>query len=89
MHDSATLKVPTGKLLEVEVTYDERVTDVRVTGDFFLEPPESHAALEAALEGHPTDVSRATLIEAIQGVDATLIGFDAEHLAAATLEAIQ
>ncbi|SDD54162.1 hypothetical protein [Natrinema hispanicum] len=89
MHDSATLKVPNGKLLEVEVTYDDRVTNVNVTGDFFLEPPESHAALEAALEGHPTDVSRATLIEAIQGVDATLIGFDAEHLAAATLEAIQ
>ena len=89
MHDSATLKVPNGKLLEVEVTYDDRVTNVNVTGDFFLEPPESHAALEAALEGHPTDVSRATLSEAIQGVDATLIGFDAEHLAAATLEAIQ
>ncbi|OAQ52616.1 hypothetical protein HTG_13410 [Natrinema mahii] len=89
MHDSATLKVPTGKLLEVEVTYDERVTDARVTGDFFLEPPESHAALEAALEGHTTDVSRTTLVEAIQDVDATCIGFDAEHLADATLEAIR
>ncbi len=89
MHDSATVKVPAGKLVEVDVTYDDRLTDVRVTGDFFLEPPERHASLEAALEGHPTDVSRTTLVEAIEAVDATLIGFDAEHLADATLEAIR
>ncbi|WP_254767412.1 hypothetical protein [Salinilacihabitans rarus] len=89
MHDSATVKVPDGKLVEVAVTYDDRLTDVRVTGDFFLEPPESHAALEAALEGHPTDVSRETLVEAVEAVDARLIGFDAGHLADATLEAIR
>ena len=42
------------------------MTEVRVTGDFFLEPPKSVTALGALLEGHPTGVSRAMLIEAIQ-----------------------
>jgi lipoate-protein ligase A len=89
MHNSATVNVPDGKLLEVTVSYDERLTDVRLTGDFFLEPPESRAELEAAVEDHPVDVSRERLVAAIEAVDARLIGFDAEHLAEATLEALE
>ena len=89
MHNSATVNVPDGKLLEVTVSYDDRITEVRLTGDFFLEPPESRAALEAAIEGHPVDVSRETLVAAIEAIDARLIGFDAGHLADATLEALE
>jgi len=89
MHNSATVNVPDGKLLEVGLSYDDRITDVRLTGDFFLEPPESRAALEAAIEGQPVDVAHETLVEAIECVDARLIGFDAGHLADATLEALE
>ncbi|WP_253736865.1 hypothetical protein [Halohasta salina] len=89
MHNSATVNVPDGKLLEVGLSYDDRITDVRLTGDFFLEPPESRRALEAALEGQPVDVAHETLVEAIEAVDARLIGFDAGHLADATLEALE
>ncbi len=89
MHNSATINVPDGKLLEVTVSYDDRITDLRLTGDFFLEPPESRAELEAAVEGHPVDVSRERLVAAIERVDARLIGFDAEHLADATLETLE
>jgi len=88
MHTTATVNVPDGKLLEVAVSYDDRITDLRLTGDFFLEPPESRTALEAAIEGQPIDVSRERLVEAIDAVDARLIGFDAEDLADATLEAL-
>ena len=89
MHNSATVNVPDGKLLEVGLSYDDRITDVRLTGDFFLEPPESRTALEAAIEGQPIDVAHETLVEAIDAVDARLIGFDAGHLADATLEALE
>ena len=89
MHNSATVNVPDGKLLEVTVSYDDRITDLRLTGDFFLEPPESRRTLEAALEGQPVDVSRERLVAAIESVDARLIGFDAEHLAEAVLEAVE
>ncbi|MFO7834205.1 MAG: hypothetical protein R6V31_09170 [Halohasta sp.] len=88
MHNSATINVPDGKLLEVAVTYDDRITELRLTGDFFLEPPESRAALEAAIEGQPVDVDHKTLVTAIEAVDARLIGFDASHLADATLETL-
>jgi len=76
-------------MLEVDVSYDERITDVRLTGDFFLEPPESREALEAAIDGHPVEVSHEALVEAIEYVDARLIGFDAGHLADAVLEALE
>ena len=89
MHNSATVNVPNGKLLEVDVSYHDRITDVQLTGDFFLQPPESRAALEAAIENQPVDVSREALVEAIENVDARLIGFNAGHLADATLEAIE
>ena len=89
MHGSATVNVTDGKMLVVDVTYDDQLTDVRLTGDFFLEPPESREALEAAIDGHPVDVSHEALVEAIEGVDARLIGFGAGHLADATLEAIE
>jgi len=88
MTQSGSVKVPDGKLVEVTLTGDERIESARVTGDFFLEPPEARAELEATLEGYPLDVDRETLIEAIETVDAQFIGFDADHLAEATMEAM-
>jgi len=88
MPRTGTVKVPDGKLVEVTLTGTERIESARVTGDFFLEPPEARADLEAAIEGHPVDADRETLVEAIEAVDAQLIGFDPGDLADATLEAI-
>jgi len=89
MKRTGTVKVPDGKLVEVTLTGDERIESARVTGDFFLEPPAARADLEAAIEGHPVAVDRETLVEAIETVDARLIGFDAGDLADATLEAVR
>ncbi len=88
MQGSASVKPPDGKLLNVQLDYDNRIESVRLTGDFFLEPPEARTTLESAIAGHPRDVDRETLIEAIDTVDATLIGFDADDLATATLNAL-
>ena len=89
MEQRATLKVPDGKLLEVTVSSSDRIESVRVTGDFFLEPPAAREKLEAAIEGKPVDIDRETMLESIRAVDAQLIGFDATHLADVTLEAIR
>ena len=62
---------------------------MRITGDFFREPPEAREDLEAAIEGLPVEVSEGELIEAIERVDAQLIGFAPSDLAEATLEAIR
>lgn len=87
MESTASVKPPEGKLLEVAVKYDEEIKDVRITGDFFLEPPEAREQLESVLSGYRTDVERDTLIKQINSVDADLIGFDAADLADAIEEA--
>lgn len=88
MEGTATHKVSDGKLVEVRVTYDEEFEDVSIRGDFFLEPPSALEKLEAAVEGLPTDSDRARLVAAIQTVEAQLIGFDANALATALMEAV-
>ena len=89
MKGTASVNVPDGKLLRVTVTYGEDIESVTLTGDFFLEPPEARRDLEAALEGKPADASKADLEEAIEAVDAELIGFAPSDLAEATVEAIR
>lgn len=88
MEATGSVKVPDGKLVRVSVTYDETIESVRITGDFFLEPPSALEDLEAAIEGLPADASGADVVEAVEQVDAHLIGFGAEDLAAATMEAL-
>lgn len=89
MQATESVKVPDGKLVRVAVTYEETIEDVAITGDFFLEPPEALADLEAAIEGHPASVSATELESAIAEVDADLIGFDAGDLASVTVEALE
>ncbi len=89
MQATESVKVPDGKLVRVTVTADETIEDVEITGDFFLEPPEALADLEAAIVGHSVDVSAGTLESAIASVEADLIGFDAADLAGVTVEAIR
>lgn len=88
MEHTESVKVPNGKLVRVAATYGDIIDSVTITGDFFLEPPEARADLEQAIEGRPTDVSNPELIDAIEAVDAQLIGFSAAHLAEAVQEAI-
>ena len=89
MDETGSVKVPDGKLVRVTASFEDTIETVRITGDFFLEPPDAREDLEAAIEGHPVDVSEGELIEAIERVDAQLIGFAPSDLAEATLEAIR
>lgn len=89
MQGTESVNVPDGKLLRVSVTYDAEIESVTLTGDFFLEPPEARPDLEAAIEGKPADATRTELEDAIEAVDAELIGFSASDLATATIEAIE
>lgn len=89
MHGTGSVKVPGGKLVRVDATYDESIESVQITGDFFLEPPEALSDLEKAVEGLAADVTTDDLAAAYATVEADLIGFDAEALAEATREAMQ
>ncbi|MFF9909915.1 biotin/lipoate A/B protein ligase family protein [Streptomyces sp. NPDC013457] len=55
-------KVPGGKLVVVDLeARDGVLTDVRVAGDFFLEPDEAILAIDRALEGAPVDTDASGL----------------------------
>ncbi|QGN06746.1 hypothetical protein Hrd1104_05200 [Halorhabdus sp. CBA1104] len=80
--------VPDGKLVRVDIEADDRIDDVRITGDFFVEPPQARRDLESELEGHDADADRETIIAALETVEATLIGFSIDDLADLTMEAL-
>ncbi len=75
--------------VDVEVR-DGRLADVRVSGDFFLEPDEALKGLGSAMEGMAESASVAELAasvsRAVEG--ATMIGFDAEAVAVAARRAL-
>ncbi|MFW5955842.1 MAG: hypothetical protein ACOCQY_00380 [Halorhabdus sp.] len=81
-------KVPDGKLVRLDLDADDRIRSVTITGDFFVEPPAARRELEAAIEGHPVDVNRERLLNDLEAVEATLLGFSRSDLVDLTLEAL-
>lgn len=90
-------KVHGGKLVVADLEVrDGRLSDVRISGDFFLEPPEALDDLRAALEGMDAALATApTGAEAMVGAmrtalrpGAALIGFGVESVAIAVRRAL-
>ncbi|NLB46946.1 MAG: lipoate--protein ligase family protein [Microbacteriaceae bacterium] len=88
-------KVSGGKLvtLDFDVTGDDpaTLTNVRISGDFFLEPDDALPLMNEALEGQPVDASVEQLSGAIQAAlpaGTHLIGFTTEAVAVAVRRAL-
>jgi lipoate-protein ligase A len=85
-------KVPGGKLVAVDLrAADGRIASAAVSGDFFLEPDEALADIDAALIGMSVDAGVEQLTKAITGSlrpDAQLFGFSAEAVAIAVRRAL-
>ena len=85
-------KVPGGKLVIVECEVVEgRLRDVEVSGDFFLEPPETLAAIRSALEGASAEADADVLVERLRGAvppDAVLVGLTLDGVAVAARRAL-
>ncbi|MFF4604848.1 biotin/lipoate A/B protein ligase family protein [Streptomyces sp. NPDC001339] len=85
-------KIPGGKLVGVDLdSQDGVLRNVRVAGDFFLEPDEALAAIDHALEGAPADTDAAGLasrIEAALPAGTTMYGITAEGVAVAVRRAL-
>lgn len=68
-----------------------KLEGVRVTGDFFLEPPEALPELNRALEGAPQESAEgelAALIEGSMPPRTEMIGFSPEAVARAAVRAL-
>lgn len=85
-------KVPGGKLVVVDLDVrDERLADVRVAGDFFLEPDDALEQINAALTGVSASASHEALTEVVRTAlpeDAQLLGFSPEAVAVVVRRAI-
>lgn len=63
----AEYKIPGGKLVVVDLKVDAgMLRSVRLSGDFFLEPPETLDAIDAALEGLPANAGTAQIEQAVE-----------------------
>lgn len=83
--------MPGGKLVVADLAVrDGRLSDVVLSGDFFLEPDEALGWISQALEGQMADVSLVTLEKTVDEArgDAVMIGFDPRAVGLAVLRAL-
>ena len=85
-------KVPGGKLVVVEANeVDGHLAQVRVSGDFFLEPDEALDAMTAAIEGLPVSADAGEIARRVREAlpdDVVMLGFHPEAVATAVRRAI-
>jgi lipoate---protein ligase len=70
---------------------DDRIRDVSISGDFFLEPAEALDQINQAVEGMPVESSQEDLAMVILGAlepDVEMIGFSPEAVAIAVRRGI-
>ncbi len=85
-------KVPGGKLVVVDVdVVEDRLSRVRLSGDFFLEPDEALEDINRALQGAGVDAGSETLARLIErelSPDVRMVGFGPEAVAIAVRRAV-
>lgn len=78
-------KVPGGKLVVIDLdVQNDQLINVRLSGDFFLEPPEALDTINQALCGLSAQSSEediTTAVEAALPADAELFGFSPAAIA--------
>ena len=86
-------KVPGGKLVVVDFeVVAGRIAEFRLAGDFFLEPDDALAAINAAVNGLPADTEAPALAKAVRDAlpeGALLLGFAPESVATTIRRALQ
>lgn len=85
-------KVPGGKLVVADVeVQNDCLSQVSISGDFFLEPDSALTCINEALTGLPSSASHKTLSTAISEAlddDVVMFGFSAEAVATAVRRAL-
>ncbi len=87
----AKQKVREGKLVKVEIEYDEFIKKLSITGDFFLHPEDVLDEIEKSMIGLEKDVSFEVLVSRIHETagNALMIGMSPESLARVIRESLK
>lgn len=93
MFSYARKKVKEGKIVKVEVEFDDIIRKLSITGDFFLHPEELLDNIEKGMIGLGKDVSIDALVININAIlkdqEVQMIGISPESLAFVIREALQ
>ena len=89
MKGDASIKVENGKLVKVDLEFGDHIEDVKITGDFFIQPANAIEEMQDALVGAPVDESAMELEDRLDQVEAELVGFERSHVAEAVKQASQ
>jgi lipoate-protein ligase A len=86
-------KMPGGKLVVADLDVREgKLTQVRISGDFFLEPDAALTMIDVALEGLPAAAESAHLaamVRAALGPNVRMYGISPEAIATAVRRALE
>jgi len=86
-------KVKEGKIVKVEVEFDDIIKNLKISGDFFLHPEEALDVIEKSMLGLKKDTSFDSLVltinDTVNSHDAQMIGLSPESLASLIKEALK
>lgn len=86
-------KMPGGKLVVADLKlYDGKLTNVRISGDFFLEPDTALTLIDVALEGLPAAAEGehlAAVVRTMLGPQVRMYGISPESIAVAVQRALE
>ena len=90
---TATRKIPGGKMVRIETTFDKRVESVKITGDFFLHPEETLELIVNKITGNLLPLDQEKIILEIETIldqqEAQFIGANAREIVNILVEALQ
>lgn len=86
-------KMPGGKLVVADLELrNGKLTRVRISGDFFLEPDSALTLIDVSLEGLPADAGdkhHAAMVRAALGSNVRMYGISPEAVAVAVQRALE
>ncbi|AGF46898.1 hypothetical protein CDSE_0598 [Candidatus Kinetoplastibacterium desouzaii TCC079E] len=87
-------KVPGGKLVaaDFEINSENQIYNIYISGDFFLEPPETIDIINSSLEGISIKSTELVIKEKIESnlpKNTKLLGFSCEAIAIAIKKALE
>lgn len=90
---TATKKIPGGKLVRVDITYDHEIQSLKITGDFFLHPEETLDLIIQNLIGSTLPLDHDKITNKIETIlnqqEAQFIGVSAREIVEVLSEATQ
>jgi len=93
MHGEAAEKIVGGKLVRIKVDFNDSITNIQISGDFFIDPEECFYEIESSLKNISVNFQSDEIVEKINEIakkhSAEFVGISSEAIAKTLKEAIE